>query len=34
VVWDCKDFREIPYWVGAPIVSKVFIRGREIFSRS
>ncbi len=34
VVWDCQDFREIPYWIGAPIVEKVFIEAREVFSRA
>jgi imidazolonepropionase len=34
VVWDCEDYREIPYWTGAPLVHKVFIQGREVFSRA
>jgi imidazolonepropionase len=31
VVWDCEDYREIPYWIGAPVVHKVFIAGRQVF---
>lgn len=34
VVWDCEDFREIPYWIGAPLIHKVFILGREVFSHA
>lgn len=26
-IWDCEDYREIAYWVGAPIAPRVFIGG-------
>lgn len=34
VVWDCEDPREIPYWLGAPLVCSVYVKGREVFSRN
>ncbi len=27
VIWDCDDEREIPYWVGAPVVHQTWIGG-------
>jgi imidazolonepropionase len=32
VVFDAEDPAEIPYWVGASIVHKVYARGRLAFS--
>lgn len=32
VVWDCEDYCEIPYWIDAPIVQKVFVQGNEVFT--
>lgn len=32
VIWDCDDPREIPYWVGAPLVSELFIGGISVFT--
>jgi imidazolonepropionase len=29
VVFDCKDYREIPYWFGFPQVHSVYVRGRR-----
>ena len=31
VIWDCEDYREIPYWFGFPQVHSVFVRGRKVF---
>jgi imidazolonepropionase len=28
VVWDAGDYREIAYWIGAPLVNSVFVAGR------
>lgn len=28
VIWDADDDREIPYWIGAPLVNRVFIGGK------
>lgn len=33
VVWDCDDVREIPYWIGAPLVEEVYIEGKRVFKR-
>jgi imidazolonepropionase len=30
VVYDCADYREIIYWVGAPTVAEVWIGGRNL----
>lgn len=27
VVWDAEDYREIPYWLGAPLVKQTWIAG-------
>lgn len=32
VIWSCNDYREIPYWIGAPLVRSTYIQGREVFS--
>ena len=29
-IWDCQDYREIPYWVGAPLLHSLFVRGDRI----
>jgi imidazolonepropionase-like amidohydrolase len=29
VVWNAKDYREIPYWFGANLASRVFRAGRS-----
>jgi imidazolonepropionase len=29
VVFDCQDYREIPYWFGYPQVHSVYVRGRR-----
>jgi imidazolonepropionase len=29
VVFDCEDYREIPYWFGYPQVHSVYVRGRR-----
>jgi len=29
VVFDCEDYREIPYWFGFPQVHSVYVRGRR-----
>ncbi len=34
VVWDCEQPRELAYWVGAPLVHKVFIGGRQVFPQT
>jgi imidazolonepropionase len=33
VIFDCEDYREIPYWFGFPQVHSVYVRGQEVFSR-
>lgn len=33
VVWDAEDWREIPYWTGVELASKVFVRGRPALQR-
>jgi imidazolonepropionase len=30
VVWDCEDYREIPYWFGSPRVHSVYVRGERV----
>ena len=30
VIWDCKDYREIPYWFGSPHVDSVYVRGSRV----
>jgi imidazolonepropionase len=30
VIYDCADFREIPYWFGVSLVSEVFARGKRV----
>jgi imidazolonepropionase len=30
VLWDCEDWREIPYWIGAPLASAVFVDGQRV----
>lgn len=32
VVFDCEDYREIPYWFGFPRIQSVYVRGRQVFS--
>lgn len=34
VVWDCRDFRELPYWFGVELSSAVFIRGELVYQRN
>jgi imidazolonepropionase len=31
VVWDCGDYREIAYWVGAQLADAVFVNGSQVF---
>ena len=31
VVFDCADYREIPYWFGFPKVDAVFVRGQRVW---
>lgn len=33
VIYDCEDWREIPYWFGRESAAKVFIGGREVWHR-
>lgn len=33
VVWDCQDFREIPYWFGLELAQAVFIRGELVLQK-
>ena len=30
VIFDCKDYREIPYWFGFPQVHSVYVRGERV----
>lgn len=32
VVFDCEDYREIPYWFGMPMVHSVYVRGQCVWS--
>jgi imidazolonepropionase len=32
VIYDCNDYREIPYFVGARLVRQVFIAGEQVFA--
>jgi imidazolonepropionase len=32
VVFDCEDYREIPYWFGFPRIQSVYVRGQQVFS--
>jgi len=32
IVWDCDDYREIPYWIGVPLVHAVFVQGTQVFT--
>jgi imidazolonepropionase len=29
-IYRCPDYREIPYWVGAPLVDEVWIAGQRV----
>jgi imidazolonepropionase len=33
VIYDCEDWREIPYWFGRESASQVYIAGREVWRR-
>ncbi len=33
VVWDCKDYRELPYWFGVETTQAVFVKGELAFER-
>ena len=30
VVFECEDYREIPYWFGFPRIRSVFVRGERV----
>jgi imidazolonepropionase len=30
VVYQCSDYRELPYWFGFSLVEEVFVRGRRV----
>ena len=30
VVWDCQDYREIAYWLGASLVHSVYVEGKRV----
>ena len=32
VIFDCADYREIPYWFGFPQIHSVFVRGRRVWA--
>lgn len=32
VIWDCADYREIPYWFGFPRIHSVYVRGQCVWS--
>jgi len=32
VIFDCVDYREIPYWFGFPQIHSVFVRGRRVWA--
>src|SRR5437868_7437391 len=32
VIFDCEDYREIPYWFGFPQIHSVYVRGQEVFT--
>jgi len=31
VIFDCEDYREVPYWFGLPQISAVFVQGRRVW---
>ena len=33
VIWDCADFRELPYWFGVELAREVFVAGKRVFDR-
>jgi imidazolonepropionase len=33
VIYDCEDWREIPYWFGRESASQVYIGGKEVWRR-
>lgn len=33
VVWDAQDAKEIPYWIGTPLVKRTVVGGRVAFER-
>ncbi|HSI73478.1 MAG TPA: amidohydrolase family protein, partial [Fimbriimonas sp.] len=30
VIWDCRDYREIPYWFGVQLATRVFVAGQGL----
>lgn len=34
VIYDCPDYREIPYWFGIQLVRDVFVRGKRVIGRA
>jgi imidazolonepropionase len=30
VLWDCEDYREIGYWIGASVVHSVYVAGQRV----
>jgi imidazolonepropionase len=32
VIFDCDDYREIPYWFGFPRIHSVYVRGKRVWS--
>ena len=32
VIYDCQDYREIPYWFGFPRIHSVYVRGKPVWS--
>ena len=33
-IFDCEDYREIPYWFGLPQVDSVYVRGERVWPKS
>jgi imidazolonepropionase len=33
VIWDCEDYRELPYWLGVQLARRVYVEGAEIAIR-
>jgi imidazolonepropionase len=34
VIFDCEDYRELPYWFGMPQTQSVYVRGDCVLNKS
>ena len=34
VIHDCRDYRELPYFFGVPVVEAIYLEGRPVWTAS